>query len=66
VFLCIFAYILMSNILLLSVLKIEADIITSIVASTVERAAILVIMYVETFNSDVIVFLGHVIINIMI
>jgi hypothetical protein len=32
----------------------ETDIITSIVASTIERAAILVIMYVETFNSDVI------------
>jgi len=43
-------------------LKIETDIlITNIVSIPVDRAAILVIMYVETFNSDVMFFIGHVI-----
>jgi hypothetical protein len=38
-----------------SVLKVETDIIASITASTMGRVVILVIMYVETFKTDVIV-----------
>jgi len=40
----------------MAVLKVETDIITSITASPLGRTAILVIMYVETFKTDVIVF----------
>jgi len=38
-------------------LKVETEIITSIMASPKGRAAVLMIMYVETFKADVIVFL---------
>ena len=37
------------------ILKVEADIITSIAASLIGRAEILVVMYVYAFNDDVIV-----------
>ena len=40
------------------ILIVETDIITSIAASP--TAAILLIMYVETFKTDVIVFIGDV------
>ena len=36
-------------------LKVETEIITNIVASPIERTVILVIMYVETFKTGVIV-----------
>ena len=45
-----------------TVLRAEIDIITSISASPIEPAVILVIMSVETFNSDVIRFISNVII----
>jgi hypothetical protein len=35
-----------------AVLKVETDIITSIAASPIGRAVILVIMYVETFKTN--------------
>ena len=38
-----------------AVLKVETDIITSIKASLIGQAVILVVMYVETFKTDVIV-----------
>jgi hypothetical protein len=37
-------------------LKVETDIITSIAVSSIGWTVILVIMYVETFKTDVIVF----------
>jgi len=39
-------------------LKVETDIITSIAVSPIGRAVILMIMYVENFKRDVIVFIG--------
>ena len=48
---------------IMTVLKVETDIITSIAASLTERAVILVIMYVEIFTSVivfVIVFIGDI------
>ena len=42
-------------------LKVVTDIIACIAASPLERAAILVIMFVETFKMEVIVFIGNVI-----
>ena len=42
----------------MSVWRIETDIITSSAARPVERAATLVIMYVETFKSDINVFIS--------
>ena len=36
-------------------LKVETELITNIVASPIERTVILVIMYVETFKTGVIV-----------
>jgi hypothetical protein len=44
----------------MSDLKVETD--TSIAASRVGRTAIVMIMYVETYKSDLIVFIGN---NIM-
>ena len=41
-----------------AVLKVETDIIASIAASLVGLVVILVIMYVEIFNTDIIVFIG--------
>jgi hypothetical protein len=38
------------------VLKVETDIITSITASPMGRVTKLVIMYIETFKTDIIVF----------
>jgi len=46
-----------------AVLKVETDIITSIVESPVERAAILVIMFVKTFRTDVTV-IGNIIMSL--
>ena len=40
-------------------MKVETDIITSITASLIGRAVILVIMYVEIFQTDVIVFISN-------
>ena len=45
----------------MAVLKVKTDIITSITARPIGRAAILVIMYVESFETDVIVFIDNVI-----
>jgi len=42
------------------VLKVETYNIARIVASRIGRAVILVIIYVKTFTSDVIVFIGNV------
>jgi len=38
---------------IMAVIKVETDIITSITVSLIGRAVILVIMYVETFKTDV-------------
>ena len=43
-------------------IKIETDIIASIIASLIAQTVILVIMYVKTFKTDVIVFIGNIII----
>jgi hypothetical protein len=42
-------------------MKVEIDIIVSIAVSLVGRAVILVIMCVETFKTDVIIFIGNII-----
>jgi hypothetical protein len=39
-------------------MKVETDIITSIAASPIGWAVILMIIYVETFKTDVIIFIG--------
>ena len=39
-------------------MKVETDIIAIITASLIERAVILMIMYVEVFKTGVIVFIG--------
>ena len=45
----------------MAVLKVETDIITSISASPIiGQTVILVIMSVDTFKTDIIVFIGHV------
>jgi len=44
-------------------LRVETDIITSIAESPIELSAILVIMYVDTFKTNVIVFIGNFIIR---
>ena len=44
-----------------AVIKVETDIITSIAASPTGRAMIQVIMYVETHQADVIVFIGDIV-----
>ena len=44
-----------------AVLKVETYIVTSISASLIGRAVILVIMYVETFKTDVIIVIGDII-----
>ena len=46
-------------------MKVETDIITSIEASLITRAVILVIVFVDTciFKTDVIVFIGSVIMH---
>ena len=41
--------------------KIETDIVTNITASPIGQAAILVIKYVKTYKTDIIVFIGNVI-----
>jgi hypothetical protein len=41
-------------------MKVETDIITSIAVSLIGRAGILMIMYVETYKTDVIVFINNV------
>ena len=43
----------------MAVLKVETDIITSITASLMGRVTKLVTMYVETFKTDIIVFIGN-------
>ena len=50
---------------IMSVLKVETNIITGITPSLIERAAILVIMFVEILRTDVIVFIGNVIMCLM-
>ena len=42
----------------MSVLKIETHYITSIAVSPIQEATILVITHIETFNTDVIVFIS--------
>ena len=44
-----------------TVMKVETDIITNITVSLIGRAVLLVIMYVEIFKTDVIIFIGNVI-----
>jgi hypothetical protein len=44
-----------------AVLKVEADVIAHITASPTRQAVILVILYVMTFKTDVIVFIGSII-----
>jgi hypothetical protein len=43
-------------------MKVETDIITNITVSLIGRAVLLVIMYVEIFKTDVIIFIGNVIV----
>ena len=45
---------------MMSILKVDTEIITSIASCPVGRAVILVIMYIEIFKSDVVVFIGNV------
>jgi len=45
----------------MSDLKIETDIITSIASSLIERAVILVMMYVATFITDIIILISNTI-----
>jgi hypothetical protein len=45
----------------MAILKVETDIIANIAASPIGRTEIFVIMSVEAFRADVIVFIGHVI-----
>jgi len=47
---------------IMTVMKVETDIIISIVASLIGRAVIAVILYVETFKTDDIIFISTVII----
>jgi len=49
----------------MAALKIETDIITGIVARSIGRAVILVRMFVKTFKTDIIVFIGSVIMYLM-
>ena len=42
-------------------MKVETDIITNITVSLIGRAVLLVIMYAEIFKTDVIIFIGNVI-----
>jgi hypothetical protein len=44
-------------------MKVEIDIITSIETSLIARAVILVIVFVDIFTTDVIVFIGYVIMH---
>ena len=44
-----------------TILKVETDIIANVSVSTIGRAAIFVIMSVEAFRTDIIVFIGYVI-----
>ena len=44
---------------MMSILKVDTEIITSITSCPVGRAVILVIMYIEIFKSDVVVFIGR-------
>ena len=46
---------------IMSDLKIETDIITSIASSLIERAVILVMMYVATFITDFIILISNTI-----
>lgn len=48
-----------------SVWRIETDIITRNAARLVERAATLVIMSVETFQSDRVIFIGNIVMHLM-
>ena len=50
---------------IMTALKIETDIIVGIAASALARAVILVIVFVETFKIDIIVFIGSVILYLM-
>ena len=45
---------------ILLALKVEIDIITNIMSNLIERVVILVIKYVEIFKTDIIVFIGNV------
>jgi hypothetical protein len=44
-----------------AVLNVETDIIASITESLTERVVILVIIFVETFKTDIIIFIGNII-----
>lgn len=46
---------------ILAILKVETDIVTSkcITVRPIGRVAILVIMYVEYFKADIIIFISH-------
>jgi hypothetical protein len=46
-----------------AIMKVEIDIITSIETSLIARAVILVIVFVDIFTTDAIVFIGYVIMH---
>jgi len=48
-----------------AIMKVKTDIIPSNTASPIRLALILVVIYVESFNTEVIVFIGNVIIWLM-
>jgi hypothetical protein len=50
-----------NNYRITSVLKVETDIITNITSRPAARAAKLVIMYVDSFTTDIIILIGNVI-----
>jgi hypothetical protein len=50
---------------IMAILKVETDIIANISASPIERAGIFVIIFVEAFRTDVIVFICDIIMCFM-
>ena len=46
-----------------AIMKVEIDIITSIETSLIARAVILIIVFVDIFKTDAIVFIGYVIMH---
>ena len=50
---------------IMAVVKVETDLITFIAANVRGRAVILVIMFVEIFKTEVIVFICNIMMNLM-
>ena len=50
---------------IMAVVKVETDLITFIAAKVRGRAVILVIMFVEIFKTEVIVFICNIMMNLM-